>query len=114
MLRKAALLLVVLPTAILLIALTVANRHAVTLSFDPFSPLDPAFGLEMPVFLLVFATLLAGIVIGGIATWLTQGTWRKSARANRAAAHAATREAAELRREVEKAHAALPAPGRGS
>ena len=114
MLRKIVFLLIVLPVALALVALTVANRHTVIVSFDPFNPLEPALGLEMPLFLLVFVSLLAGVVVGGIATWITQGPWRKSARDSRAAAHRAAREAADLRREVDKAHAALPAPGRGA
>lgn len=73
MLRKFVSLFVLLPLAIVLIAFTVANRAMVVVSLDPFSPQQPALALEMPLFVLVFLSLLAGVIAGGVATWLGQG-----------------------------------------
>ena len=53
------------------------------------------WSLELPLFILLFATLGIGILIGGIATWIGQGRWRKAARAERA-------NAARLRQDVER------------
>ncbi|MCB1473175.1 MAG: LapA family protein [Rhodobiaceae bacterium] len=114
MLRRIVSLVVLLPLAIVLVAFTVANRHLVVVSLDPFGGNQPAFGVEMPVYLLVFASLLAGVVLGGAATWLSQGAWRRRARQNRTEAARARREAEDLRREADAAHVSLPAPGRSS
>jgi uncharacterized membrane protein YciS (DUF1049 family) len=80
MLRKIVVTLVLLPIAVVIVALAVANRQMVTLSFDPFSVTDPAFTLRLPLFALVFVVLLAGVLIGGIAAWLKQSKWRRNAR----------------------------------
>jgi hypothetical protein len=58
----------------------VANRHVVTVSFDPFSTTDPAASMTLPLFALIIAVLIVGVVIGGLASWLRQGKWRGSAR----------------------------------
>jgi len=57
------------PIALAAIALSVANRHMVTLSFDPFDPEKPALGLELPLAAIIFFALLAGLLIGGLAAW---------------------------------------------
>ncbi len=72
--------LVLVPIAILALAFAVANRQVLSISFDPFSPTEPAFALAAPLFLLVFLLLMAGVLIGGIAAWLGQGRHRKSSR----------------------------------
>ena len=66
--------------AVILITLFVINRNEVQLVLDPFNPKDPAFALSMPFFWLMFALLLIGAVVGGLATWFTQGKWRRTAR----------------------------------
>jgi len=57
------------PLALAAIAFSVANRHLVTLSFDPFDPGTPALGLELPLAAIIFFALLIGILIGGLAAW---------------------------------------------
>lgn len=73
----------VLPIAVIVIMLAVANRHAVTLSFNPLAPGDPGTAFNVPVFWLVFACVAMGVVLGGIAVWFTQGRFRRAARENR-------------------------------
>ena len=80
MFRKIVATLVLLPLAVVIVALAVANRQMVTVSFDPFSTADPALALRLPLFALVFVVLLAGVLIGGIAAWLKQHKWRRDAR----------------------------------
>lgn len=69
-----------LVVAMILITLFVINRHDVSLVLDPFSPQSPAFALTLPFFWHMFAWLFVGSIIGGLATWFTQGKWRRTAR----------------------------------
>lgn len=80
MLRKIITWLVILPPVVVLVAFAVANRQAVTLSFDPFSSTSPAYAATLPLFLLIFAVLIVGVIAGGIAAWFGQGKWRRRAR----------------------------------
>ncbi|MET0258395.1 MAG: lipopolysaccharide assembly protein LapA domain-containing protein, partial [Methylobacterium sp.] len=74
--------LILLPVAIVVLLLAVANRNAVTLSFDPFSP-EPIFSVVLPLYAIVFAAVAFGILIGGVGAWLGQGKTRASARHHR-------------------------------
>ncbi len=94
---------ILVPLAIILVVLAVANRHSVVLSFDPFDTVSPALSVSVPLFVLLFATLAIGVVIGGFAVWLRQGRWRRQARHERG-------EADRLRREVERRRAIPAAP----
>lgn len=98
--------LVLLPIAILVVLLAVANREFVTLSFDPFSP-EPVFSLSVPLYALVFAAVALGIVVGGVGSWLGQGKARRSARRHRREADRWEREADRL-----KTYAPIEAGGR--
>ena len=65
---------------VLIVALAVANRQTVAISFDPFNAVDPAYGAQLPLYLLVLLLVIAGVLIGGIAAWLKQSRWRRRAR----------------------------------
>jgi uncharacterized integral membrane protein len=80
MLRKIITWVVILPPVIVLVAFAVANRQAVTVSFDPFSITAPAYAATLPLFALIFAVLILGVIAGGFAAWLGQGKWRRKAR----------------------------------
>lgn len=88
--RKLLTALILVPLGLVFIVFAVANRHGVTVSFDPFNARDPAAGITLPLFVVIIAVAMTGVAAGGIATWLTQRRWRKAARR-----HAA--EAADLR-----------------
>jgi uncharacterized integral membrane protein len=81
MLRKVLTIVIVVPLAVLIVAFAVANRQVVTLSFDPFSSADPAYAAKLPLFVLIFALVILGVIVGGVATWLRQASWRRTARA---------------------------------
>src|SRR5262245_43059517 len=81
MMRKIVRALVLIPLAIVLIAFAVANRQTVTVSFDPFDTAEPAFSLALPLYVLILALVIAGVIIGGSAAWMRQGKWRSRARA---------------------------------
>ena len=80
MLRRTLWLLIAFPTAALLITLAVANRHSVRLVLDPFRPETPVLSIVLPFYGYLFGALLIGVLLGGAATWLTQGRWRRTAR----------------------------------
>ncbi|MCT4655733.1 MAG: LapA family protein [Cohaesibacter sp.] len=114
-------ILVLLPVAIVLVSLAVANRQSVKLALDPFSPENPALAVDVPLFVVIFGALLCGILIGGFMAWLKQGRHRKAARTNRYDAKKWRNEADRQQKRVEKiedqakaavaAGPALPAPG---
>lgn len=66
--------------AVFLITLAVANRHTVTLVLDPFNPRDPVLAAELPFYAFLFGMLIVGVILGGIATWMSQSRWRRLAR----------------------------------
>ena len=51
-----------------------------TVSFDPFSSRSPAYAATLPLFVVIFTVLILGVLIGGIAAWIGQGKWRRTAR----------------------------------
>ena len=65
--RKLLRWLIVVPIAILLVLLAVANRGPVTVSLDPFSREAPAFVFTLPLFVVLLLAVALGVVIGGIA-----------------------------------------------
>lgn len=76
--------LVLVPLALMLVVFAVANREFVTLSFDPFNAADPALSVRLPLFVLLIAAAMLGVVAGGFATWVRQRHWRRSARRSEA------------------------------
>jgi len=80
LLRKIVAAVILIPLAVVIVAFAVANRQIVTVSLDPFSAEHPASSLSLPLFALVIGLLILGVVIGGVATWLGHGRWRRAAR----------------------------------
>ena len=78
--RKIIAAIILVPLAVIIVAFAVANRQIVTISLDPFSAEHPAASLTLPLFALVIVMLLFGVLIGGIAAWLRQSKWRRTAR----------------------------------
>ena len=82
MFRKIVTAVIVVPLAAVIIAFAVANRQAVTVSFDPFSSAAPAYAATVPLFVLIFILLILGVIVGGVAAWLRQAKWRRTARSS--------------------------------
>ena len=80
MLRRLVSLLIAFPLGVLLVALAVSNRHAVQLVLDPFRPESPALALELPFYAYILGALVLGVILGGVATWMSQSRWRRTAR----------------------------------
>ncbi len=93
--RRFLIFFVLVPLAVVVVALSVANRAGVVVSLDPFGGPAPRWSVELPLFVLLFVTLGLGVVLGGVAAWFGQGKWRRAARAERA-------NAARLRQDVER------------
>ena len=92
--------LVLLPAAVAIVALSVANRDPVLLSLDPVET-PPRYYLELPLFLYLFAAVAIGGILASFATWLRQGRWRRRARTEHD-------RAARLEREVDRLHRDVP------
>ena len=95
--RKFLNVLIVLPLGLILIVFAVANRHFVTVSFDPFNTTEPALAASLPLFVLIIGVAILGVVAGGLATWFGQRHWRRAARRHEADAREAKAELADLR-----------------
>ena len=80
MLNRFMLIAVLVPLAIILVALAVANRGVASFTLDPFNPGNPALTWQMPLFVLLFAAIALGMLVGSVATWVKQGRYRKLAR----------------------------------
>ena len=95
--RKFLSTLVLVLLGLILIVFAVANRHLVTVSFDPFGSGDSAFNLRPePLFVIIIAAMIVGVVAGGSATWFRQRHWRRAARQHEADARQARAQLAEL------------------
>jgi uncharacterized integral membrane protein len=82
---------------LIFVIFAVANRHLVTVSFDPFNSEHPAIKFSMPLFLLIIVAAILGVLAGGSATWFGQRRWRRAARQHEADARSAKAQLTELR-----------------
>lgn len=95
--RKFLTALVLIPLGLFFVVFAVANRHLVTVSFDPFNSAFPTVAVTLPLFVLIIAVAIIGVVAGGSATWFRQRHWRRAARQHEADARAARTQLADLR-----------------
>lgn len=100
--RRFLTLIILVPITVVVVLFSVANRDSVTVSLDPFHAGTPALTFAAPLFILLFAALALGLLIGGVAAWMRQGRWRKAARKIEAEAH-------QLRQELARARSVPPA-----
>jgi uncharacterized integral membrane protein len=103
MINRFLTIVVLVPLAVILIALAVANRGAVPFTIDPFNPGNPALTIAWPLFVYLFIAFALGLLVGAAATWLKQGRYRKRARRH-------AEEAKNLRDEVARAKPVPPRP----
>ncbi len=105
--------LLLLPVAIIVIAFAVANRHVVEVVFDPSGLVAPGLTITAPLFIILFLAAMVGVVLGGAATWFSQGRYRKAARQAQAEVQQVKAENEHVREEAERVRAqfaALPPP----
>ena len=94
--RRIITLLILIPFALLVALMAMANRAPVVIGFDPFTPENPVWSVSGPLWIVLFVTFATGVIVGGVAAWLVQGKHRKAERSYK-------REARDLRREVDRA-----------
>lgn len=80
MIRKLVTAVILVPLAAIIIVFAIANRQIVTVSFDPFDTVQPAYAASLPLFVLIFVLVILGVLVGGAATWLQQARWAWAAR----------------------------------
>ena len=95
--RKFFTALVLIPLGLIFVVFAVANRHLVTVSFDPFNSTDPSIAITLPLFVVIIAVAIVGVAAGGTATWFRQRHWRRAARQHEADARQARAQLADLR-----------------
>jgi uncharacterized integral membrane protein len=73
--RRFAFWVLLIPASLFLIIFALANRQRVLLSLFPFDG-----GLDLPLFLIFFLSVLFGAFLGGFITWNSQRSWRQLSR----------------------------------
>jgi uncharacterized integral membrane protein len=96
-------IVILVPLAIILIALAVANRGAQPFTIDPFNPGNPVLTVSWPLFVYLFLAFALGLLVGSAVTWLRQGRYRKQARRH-------AEEARSLREDIARATPVPPRP----
>lgn len=96
--------IVVAPVALAAMALAVANRERVTVSFDPL-PLEFA----LPLYAVALGSLAIGIVLGGLGAWWAGRGGRRQARRDRRELRALNAELAALKSGAQSTDTTLPA-----
>ena len=64
-----------LPLALVIIVFSLVNRDAATVDLWPFP-----VSVDIPLFALILASLMIGVLWGGLAAWMAAGRARKRAR----------------------------------
>ena len=95
--------LLYLPLLVGVAAFGAANRHDVGINFEPLP-----FELTAPVFVVVLASALAGLVVGGLSAWTSGRKWRKTTRMLRRHNALLETEVTALRGKVGSSAAPLP------
>ncbi len=103
--RKILKLVFIIPVAICILTIAVANRSPIMLSLDPVS-VDPVFSFKAPLFVFLFLSLMIGILIGGFSVWMAQGVHRKTAKNLNKEVSSLYKETSKLKSEIYEAKAA--------
>ena len=96
---------VLVPLCLELIVFTLANRQLVAIHFNPFASAESSVapGYGVPLFVVLYVVLLAGVLLGGIATWFAQASHRRGERHWRREAQMLNGELDKLRRNTGQA-----------
>jgi uncharacterized integral membrane protein len=87
-----------LPLIVVAVIFAIANREPIDLDLWPFE-VSP----QIPLFVILLAFLAVGLVVGGLATWLSAAPARRRAGQARRRVAELEREAARLRQERDSA-----------
>lgn len=98
MIRRIVGWVVLVPLCLVMIVFALANTQPVQLYFNPLGPRVSTDSPGVPLFLVLFAVLLIGVLMGGIATWFAQAPHRRDERAYRRETERLNREVNAIRR----------------
>ena len=103
--------LLLLPVAVVVVLLAVANRGPVTFSFDPTAKGAPELSVTMPLFALILGSVVLGVILGGVGSWLASGKHRRARRNSSREINRLSAEADRLRASLASNRPALPGSG---
>ncbi|HXD50720.1 MAG TPA: hypothetical protein VN689_02435 [Burkholderiales bacterium] len=69
-------LVLLVPACVVAAMIAVANREETAFTLVPFVPRDAGFTFAMPLFLLVFAAFILGVLVGAVTVALTRANRR--------------------------------------
>jgi len=95
--------LVLAPVGLAILAFWFLNRHDVPVVLDPLELFLPGGRVEAPLFIVMFACGVLGLLAGSAVTWVNQGRHRRAARDARA-------EVVRLRAQTPPANSLAPRP----
>ena len=90
---------VLLLLAVVMVAFAIANRQLAVVRLDPL-PVDVQ---PLPLFVIVFAAMLVGLILGGTAAWWRSLRWHRRAAQERQRAERLDRELAAAQRQAAEA-----------
>ena len=94
-------LLFLIVVALAALYLAEANRGPVTISLDPFPGSEASeFNFQAPLFLVIFAAVGVGVVLGAAASWLRHADTRRTARVAKSDLAKARSEVESLRQQA--------------
>ncbi|MEN3793191.1 lipopolysaccharide assembly protein LapA domain-containing protein [Fulvimarina sp. MAC3] len=76
MIARVLTVIVLLVIAIPVVTFLVINRGPVDLTLDPFGTM-PQFTYAIPLSLIIICSALAGVILGCIFTWISEGHYRR-------------------------------------
>jgi uncharacterized integral membrane protein len=88
---------VTLPLTIVAVVFAVANREDMVLRFWPLP-----WSFDLPVYLVVLGSLVAGFLAGGLVAWIAAAPRRRRARRTAERARELAHEVSELRRKADQ------------
>jgi uncharacterized integral membrane protein len=97
LMKQLFIVLILVPLAFAAVALATVNRHDITIYLDPLAT-TPSAGIQVtaPLYIVVFAAVMAGVILGGVTTYLEQGKYRRTARRVRREVEVLQKELARL------------------
>ncbi len=100
---------ILLPLSLVLVIFALANRQVVEVNFDPLSlpsPLLPS--LQIPLFVVIYAVLIIGVFLGGVAAWFAQRDQRRQKRLWRRQARQLEQERNTIDQKTNRPHKEYP------
>ncbi len=94
--------IILLPLAFVLIIFSVSNRGSVPIDLWPLP-----YGIEIPLYILLIATLLVGVLWGGVSTWMRAGQTRRAGRLKAQENRTLSSEITLLKKQVENLKAEI-------